>query len=151
MITPTHATTFMGGDPREEINLPHLPCYATAVAGDVKKINLAKPTLPLAECIPKCLSFLSQSANDSNASNDYTRTTHLPYPLGAKASEGMEVSASMLLFPDTRNLTPDTLRFVAWNLIFAYAPPHQYSSNPILQFLHLKISEIPPSPPKKAF
>jgi hypothetical protein len=78
MITPAHATTFMGGEPGEEINIPHLPSHTTAVAGDLKKINLTQPTLSLAEPIPKGLFLLPQSADNSNASNDYPVTTHLP-------------------------------------------------------------------------
>jgi len=90
MIAPAQATTFMGGKPGEEINMPHLPSHATAVTGDIKKVNLAKPALPLAEPIPKRLFLLPQSADNSNASNDYTPTTHLPYPTIAKASPAWE-------------------------------------------------------------
>ena len=76
MIAPAHATAFTGGEPGEEINIPYLPAHATAVAGDVKKVNLAKPTLSLAEPSPKSLFLLPQSADNSNASNDYTDLTH---------------------------------------------------------------------------
>jgi hypothetical protein len=48
LITPAQATTFMGGKPGEKINIPHLSSYTTAVTGNVKKVNLAKPTLSLA-------------------------------------------------------------------------------------------------------
>jgi hypothetical protein len=34
----------------------------------------------------------------------------------------------MFLFPDTRHLTPDTLRFGAWKMIFWNAPPLHHSS-----------------------
>jgi len=90
MIAPAQATTFMGGEPGEEINMPHLPSHATAITGDLKKVNLAKPTLSLAEPIPKPFFLLPQSADNSNASNDYTPTTHLPYPTIAKASPAWE-------------------------------------------------------------
>jgi len=90
MITPAHATTFMGREPGEEINIPHLPSHATAVARDLKKVNLAKPALSLTETIPKRLFLLPQSADNSNASNDYTPTTHLLDPIFAKAPQAWE-------------------------------------------------------------
>jgi hypothetical protein len=71
-IAPAHATAFMRGEPGEEINIPYLPAHATTVAGDVKKVNLAKPTLSMAQSIPKRLFLLPQSADNSYASNDYT-------------------------------------------------------------------------------
>jgi hypothetical protein len=66
----------MGRELGEEINIPHLPSHATAVAGDLKKVNLAKPTLSLAETVPKRLFLLPQSADNSNTSNYYTDFTH---------------------------------------------------------------------------
>jgi len=90
MITPAHATTFIGGESGEKINIPHLSSHTTAVAGYLKKVNLAKPTFSLAELIPKRFFLLPQSADNSNASNDYTPTTHLPYPIVAKASPAWE-------------------------------------------------------------
>jgi hypothetical protein len=77
MIAAAQAPTFMGGEPGEKIDIPHLPSHTTAVAGDLKKVNLAKPTLSLAEPIPKRLFLLPQSADNSNASYDYSGMRHL--------------------------------------------------------------------------
>jgi hypothetical protein len=80
----------MWGKPGKEINIPHLPSHTTAVAGDIKKVNLAKPALSQAEPIPKRFFLLPQSADNSNASNDYTPTTHFPYLILSKTLPAWE-------------------------------------------------------------
>jgi hypothetical protein len=53
----------------------------------------------------------------------------------------VQVSDFLFFFPDTRHLTPDTLRFGAWNLIFCNAPLLQYSIISLLHFLHQELAK----------
>jgi hypothetical protein len=57
----------------------------------------------------------------------------------------VQVSASMFLFPDTRHLTPETLRFVlgVWDFIDSITPADsRISSRSILQTIDCKFPPV---------